>query len=112
MNGGFFHRETWKLLGTVNDHRGVPIPLTGATVTVKIYDNDLNTGEELWAITKTAIPDADAGVGAWECAISPAEQDDVVPGTVKYAVRAVFADGTASIQNTGTIKVQPDPFVA
>lgn len=103
MNGAFYHRETWLIYGTVNDHNGQPLPLAGATVTFRL-DGPNNS----WSVVKQAS--FSGPVGKWELRIAPDEQDDVTPGTFPYEVRAVFPDGVTSIQNAGLLKILPSRF--
>jgi hypothetical protein len=106
---GFKLGETWTVIGTVCDSRGVPISLAGATVRLRVADS------RAAVLTVSAPGDGaitDVLGGVYQFDIPPAAQDlaAFVAGTFSYEVLAEFADGKASVQNHGRFVVGESLF--
>lgn len=106
---GFKLGETWTIIGTVRDSRGVPIHLAGATVRLRIADS------RAAFLTVTAPGEGtitDEINGAYQFDINPDAQElaAFTAGTLSYEVKAEFADGKASVQNHGRFVVGESLF--
>jgi hypothetical protein len=105
QSGTFYIGETWIITGHVRDNNGIIVDLTGATVQLRVTLGN----SVIFDLTGTILQPPAAG--AYEFEITPDQQAGLALTTYRYEVRAILADGTVTVQNTGEITVIPSKFV-
>jgi hypothetical protein len=103
--GTFYIGETWTISGVVRDAQGKVVDLTGATIQLRITLGN----SVIFDLTGTIVPPPASG--AYLFTITPDQQTGLALTTYQYEVRAILADGTITVQNTGEITVVPSKFV-
>ena len=87
---------------TIDGQAGLPLDLTGATVSAQIRVSTESTGVPLATFTG----DLGTDIGTVQLSLTPVQTSTLVPGV--YDMQVTFADGTVTTFLKGSVSVIPD----
>lgn len=109
---GKFHRgETWIINGVARDQNGALLDLTGATVALRIGNENPNSLTLDLATPTNGSINSPATAGGYTFLITPTQQASMTLTSYEYEVRVTLANGNKSVQNKGVIEIEPSLFV-
>jgi hypothetical protein len=108
QDGKFHLGETWLIAGVARDVTGAILPLTGATIQMRLTASGVIA---LDLVTPTTGTITSGPNGTYQFTITPAQNASLALNSYDYEVRATLADSSVAVLNTGKITVLPSKFV-